>query len=169
MSFARLDRGQALAFAAALALILSTAIDWYTTDRGEEARRIERIQPEPTGAESGEVPRAVLEDARVTAEGQEKNAWQASAFIDRLILLGVLATAVSALATGFMAAAADPRAAAAITAAGSAALVTAVLTLVRFLEPPGVNAGVQIEVGAPLALLALAAVAAGSGLSRRAT
>jgi len=43
----------------------------------------------------------VGEDASTVAEGQERNAWQADAAVDRAILIGLLATSALAILAAF--------------------------------------------------------------------
>ncbi len=101
--------GHAIALVGALALMLVMAMDWYSTAQGDEARRIESITENPSGAESGEIDRRLNEEARFVAEGEEKNAWQADALIDRILLGLMLASIVLAvLAAGTRAAGAKP-------------------------------------------------------------
>ncbi len=45
MSFARLRAADWVAFIAALALLLVTAVDWYSTIQGEQAREFEQSAP----------------------------------------------------------------------------------------------------------------------------
>ena len=74
-----------VAFLAALALILAMSLDWYTTEQGEEFRRVE----ENAGG-ARQVEPDLDERAAQAAEAQEKTAWQADAFVDRLIVLACL-------------------------------------------------------------------------------
>jgi hypothetical protein len=61
--------GHAVAGVAALALVLVTAaVDWYGTAQGDEARRIEEITDDASGAEAGEIDRRLNEDAEVVAD-----------------------------------------------------------------------------------------------------
>ncbi|MGH2702030.1 MAG: hypothetical protein ACRDJ2_09680, partial [Actinomycetota bacterium] len=92
-------RGHAIALVGALLLLLVMALDWYSTATGDEARRIESITDNPSGAEAGEVDRRLNEDAREIAEGEEENAWQADALIDRIILILLLLAIVFAVLT----------------------------------------------------------------------
>lgn len=160
MSFARLLRADRVAMAAALALLLIMALDWYSTASGEEARRIEAIS-EPSGGAGGQVEREVQEDARLIAEGEERNAWQVPGAFDRLILIGLLATIALAIAAAYLRAAArrfepplTPSALAAV-----AATVTAVAVACRTLQEPGLDEATTVEAGAPLALIALGVIA----------
>ena len=50
MSFERLNRWDWVALLAALALLFTMGVDWYSTVQGEEARRIERIEDPNAGA-----------------------------------------------------------------------------------------------------------------------
>ena len=83
MTFARLRLSDWVVFVAALALLFTTAPDWYSTTRGEEARQIQ----ERAGSSNGQVEREVEHDAGALAEGQERNAWQEDGTIDRIILI----------------------------------------------------------------------------------
>ena len=94
MTFERLRPSDWVVFVAALALLFTTAPDWYSTTRGEEARQIQK-QARSNGGQEG---RDVERDAGVLAESQERNAWQEDALIDRIILIALLAT--SALGVG---------------------------------------------------------------------
>jgi drug/metabolite transporter (DMT)-like permease len=160
MSFARLLRADWVAMAAALALLLVMALDWYSTPSGQEARRIEAIS-DPSGGAGGQVERELQEDARLIAEAQERNAWQVPGAFDRLILLGLLATIALAIAAAYLRAAArrfepplTPSALAAVVAA-----VTAVAVAYRTLQEPGLDVATTVEAGAPLALIALGVLA----------
>jgi hypothetical protein len=189
VTLTRLRAAHWVAFAAALALLFVTAMDWYSTTGGDEARRIEELA-DPEGAAGGEVERELQEDARAAAEGAEKNAWQADAVIDRVILAGLLLTAALAV-LGAMAARvpatrrgrgreptdpdegggeppAAPRGATApITLAGIAATVTALLVTYRIFQAPGVDAATTIKAGAPLALVVLGVIALASAIALR--
>ena len=160
MTFARLLRADAIAMVAALALLLLMALDWYGTTTGDEARRTEKLA-QPQGAEAGEVERRVQEDARFIAEDEEKNAWQVTGVIDRVILIGLLATVLLALAAGWLRAAArrfEPP----LTPTGLAAIsatVTALLIAYRIVQEPGFDASTVVKSGPPLALIVLALIA----------
>ena len=160
MTFARLRAADWVAFVAALALLFTTAADWYSSKSGEEARRIEGLS-QPSGAEGGQVERELRVDASAAAEAEERNAWQATGAIDRLILVALLATSALAIAAGFARAAErgyggtlGPSA-----IAGLAAAVTALLVLYRILQEPGLDEVNTVQAGAPLALAALGAIA----------
>ena len=56
MSFASLRAADWVAFIAALALLFVSAVDWYSTVAGDEARRIQGLS-DPAGALGGEVER----------------------------------------------------------------------------------------------------------------
>jgi hypothetical protein len=160
VTFTRLRAADWVAFVAALALLFTTAADWYSSKSGEEARRIEGLS-QPTGAEAGQVEREVREDASAAAEAEERNAWQATGAIDRLILVALLATSALAIAAGFARAAGrgyggtlGPSA-----IAGLAAAMTALLVLYRILQEPGFDEVNTVQAGAPLALAVLGAIA----------
>lgn len=161
MTFARLRTADWVAILAALALLLVMAADWYSTAKGDEARRVEGLSRHALPGEAGEVERRVNEDARFIAEGQERNAWQATGGIDRVILGVLLATAVLALGAGFLRAAGrrfdppfTPSALAAIAAAVGALLVT-----YRIVQEPGLDDVSTVKTGAPLAVIILGAIA----------
>jgi hypothetical protein len=169
VTFLRLSRWDWLAFAAALALLLAMSLDWYTTRQGEECRRIEKLQTPAglNGVQADQIGRDVRRDARTCAEKREKNAWQASGAIDRLIALVLIVAMASAVGAGFLRAAGrrfePPRSPSTIGALSG--LLAALLVLYRILQPPGFNEAAVVEAGAPIALalvgiLAIAARAA---------
>lgn len=173
MTFTRLRASHWVAFLAALALLFVTAMDWYSTTTGDEARRIEELA-EPEGAAGGQVEREVQEDARVTAEGAEKNAWQADGTIDRLILVALLLTAALAVVAGFAAARASDqekpdgeRGLAPTALAGIAASAAALLVTYRIFQEPGFDASTTVKAGAPVALLVLGVIALASAITLR--
>jgi hypothetical protein len=163
-------RGHAIALLGALALMLITAMDWYSTAQGDEARRIESVTEDASGAEGGQVEREVNEDARVVAEGEEKNAWQADALIDR-ILLGLMLAAILFAVLTAISRAAGAKPTQGLGPAGLAAIfaaAAAVAVAYRIIQEPGLDAGTNIKAGAPLALVALAMIALGSSYALRA-
>ena len=81
---------------AALVLLFTMAMDWYSTPQGDEARRIERIEDPNPGA-SGQIGREVEERAAERAEGAERNAYQPQAFVDGLLLALLFATVAFAI------------------------------------------------------------------------
>ena len=164
MTFARLRAADWVALLAAMALLFTTAMDWYSTTSGDEARRIQGLS-DPSGALGGEVAREVQDQARAAAEGQEKNAWQVGGGIDKLILVALLATFVLAVGAAFRRAAGAGSAAALATAL--AATVTALLVTYRIVQEPGFDASTTVKVGAPLALVALGVLALASAQSVR--
>src|SRR3954470_5431421 len=105
VTFARLRTADWVAMIAALALLLIMAADWYSTTLGDEARDVQKNTQGNFKGEAGQDIRDANQDARTIAEGQERNAWQADALIDRVILLTLLATVALALAAGFLRAA----------------------------------------------------------------
>jgi hypothetical protein len=169
VTFARLRLADWVALIAALALLLVTAADWYGTTTGDEARRVQNLTA-PSGGETGDVEREVREDARLRAEAAERNAWQATGGIDRLILIGLLATAALAVYAAFMRAAGrrygsglSPSLLAGVVAAGTALLVT-----YRIVQEPGFDASTTVKAGAPVALILLGAIAFACATAARA-
>ena len=104
------------------------------------------------------------------AEGEEKNAWQPHALIDRILLGLMLAAIVLAIVTAFTrAAGAKPTEG--LGPAGLAAIFAAVAALVvayRIIQEPGLDEGTNVKAGAPLALIALAMIALGASSALRA-
>jgi drug/metabolite transporter (DMT)-like permease len=164
MTFARLRASDWVAFLAALALLFVTAADWYSTKGGEQAREFE--QGAPSRGEGVEL----RDDAAATAEGQERNAWQADAAIDRAILAGLLATSALAIFAAFARAAGRryERGLGPTAWAGLAAAFTALLVLYRAIQEPGFDDVTTIQSGAPLALAVLGVIALACAASLRA-
>lgn len=155
----------------ALALLLVMAMDWYSTATGDEARRIERLTENPSGAEGGEIDRRLNEDAAIVAEGEEKNAWQVDALVDRILLVLMLAAIVLALLTWFTRALGARARPTGLGPAGLAALLAAfaaVLVAYRIIQEPGLDDATNVKLGAPLALLPLAMIALGASSALRA-
>jgi hypothetical protein len=159
MSFRRLTIGHALAFVAALALLLVMAPDWYTDKAGENYRFYQhRIAPQ-INEELTPTESALEADA---AEHHEKNAWQAPGAIDRVNLVALLVTAALAIAAAFLRAAdrrVNPSPSALATLTG---LVAAALVAYRLINPPGLNDAAVVKWAAPVGLLCVGLVALGS-------
>ena len=171
MTFARLRATDWVAFAAAIALLFVMAIDWYSTVAGEEARRIEGLSSNPVGALGGEVQREVQVDARVSAEAAEKNAWQASGVIDRVILVALLATTVLGVLAAFGRAGGRDGGGRVLPLSALTALlasISALLVLYRMIQEPGLDESTVVKAGAPLALVVLGVIALASAMSLRA-
>ena len=170
MTFLRLRRGHLIAALAALALLFAMALDWSSTDQGEEARRIESAQDAPAPGVAGEVTRDVTEDARIVAEGEERNAWQPSGGFDYLLLVLLVASAVMALAAAAIRATGrtfePPLTPSVVTAAVAA--VAALVAMIWIIQVGAIETGGQVGLGAPLGLLAVGAVAVGAALAARA-
>jgi hypothetical protein len=163
VTFLRLNRWDWVAFAAALALLLAMSLDWYTTKQGEECRRIESLQtPSPGGSDL--IGRDIRRSARECAEKREKNAWQASAAIDRLIALVLLVAMGAAGANAFLRAAGRrfESGTAPSAVAAWAGLVGALLILYRILQPPGFNDAAVVKAGAPIGLVLVGVLAIAS-------
>ena len=170
MSFERLTKGDALAWVAALGLLLVTAIDWYSTKLGDAARQIEHDVQSPNGPVGSEIPSTIQQQAKQVAQAQEKNLWQLPGGIDRLILIVLLAAALCAALAAAMRVAArrydggfSPSAAAAMLAGFGALLV-----LYRIVQPPGDNQVATIKSGPWLAFAALGLLCIGAALAWRA-
>ena len=147
MTFARLRPADWVVFVAALALLFTTAPDWYSTTRGEEARQIQKN----AGSSQGQSEREVERDAGALAESQERNAWQEDGTIDRIILVALLATTALGVLAAFWRAS-GRRADGMFGLAGLVACVTALLVLYRIIQEPGFDELTTVKIGAPLAL-----------------
>jgi hypothetical protein len=168
VTFARLRRADWVVFVAALALLFTTAADWYSTQTGEEARRIEEQARPDSGRSPAQVEREIQHDAGALAEAQERNAWQEDGLIDRIILIGLLGT--SALGVGAAFWRAGGRGSDGLGAFGLAGLfafVTALLVLYRIVQEPGLDEITTVKAGAPLALGVLGVIAFGCATSLR--
>lgn len=159
MTFTRLTRGDWVATAAALALLLVMAMDWYSTEAGVSARKDEKLI-QPRGATAGEVARALDESARIAAEEAEENAWQADPFPDRVILFFLLATAALAIAAAWLRAAGvrfkPPWTPSAL--ATGVGLAAALLLAARIVQKPEVDIGAVVKLGAPLGLICVGTI-----------
>jgi hypothetical protein len=160
MTFTRLGRGDLLAMVAALALLLVMATDWYTTKLGENARDVaSKIEPR---LDNQTVPSESAKE-REFAETQEKNAWQAGAAIDRVVLIALVAAIALALVAAYARAAdrrlGPPSPSALASVVG---MVAAMLLVYRILQPPGLNSAAVVKIGAPLGLLCVGLLAIGA-------
>ncbi|MDQ3935335.1 MAG: hypothetical protein M3340_11985, partial [Actinomycetota bacterium] len=154
-----------VAFVAALALILAMSTDWYTTEQGEEFRRVQ--EQDERAAPSARLDPETAERAKQAAEGEERNAWQASALVDRLILVACLIAFVGAVAAALMRSAGrrpePPWVPSAIaTIAGVAGTL---LILYRMVQPPGLNDSAVVKAGAPFGLAAVGILTVASRLA----
>ena len=163
MRLERLTRGHVVAAVAALALLLIMAMDWYGSHQADQARQIESGAL-TTGAEAGEVGRAVKSDADAVIARDEKNAWQTKATIDRILLALLLLTVALPLIAAVLRADGrryeppwTPTAFAAISAA-----LSAILVAYRIIQKPGPDSMTTLKVGPALAIVALACVGLGS-------
>jgi hypothetical protein len=164
LTFERLRPADWVVFVAALALLFTTAPDWYSTTRGEEARQIQK----QAGSGAGQVEREVQHDAGALAESQERNAWQEDGLIDRIILIFLLATAALGVGAGFWRASGrGSDGLGAYGLVGLAACVTALLVLYRIIQEPGFDELTTVKIGAPLALGVLGVIAFASATSVR--
>jgi uncharacterized membrane protein YraQ (UPF0718 family) len=163
VSFRRLTVGHAIALVAALALLLVMAPDWYTDKTGEQDRFFQKNVVPQLNTQSEP---SVSEQSAEAAEAHEKNAWQASGAIDRVILIGLLATIVLALAAAYLRAAGRPRGPSPL--ATLTGVVTAALIAYRIVQPPGLNEAAVVKWGAPAGLVCVGLIAFGSRLATRA-
>ena len=165
MTFTRLSRGDLLAMVAAFALLLTMALDWYTTAVGENARDVQgKVLP---SINNNTTPSISEKEAEV-AEGEERNAWQADGLIDRVILVALLAAALLAVVAGYARAAGrslgPPSPSALATLAG---LLAVMLLVYRILQPPGLNEAAVVKPGAPLGLLCVGLLTIGARIATR--
>jgi drug/metabolite transporter (DMT)-like permease len=164
VTFERLRPADWVVFVAALALLFTTAPDWYSTTRGEEARQIQ----EQAGNSDAQERREVERDAAALAEAQERNAWQEDGLIDRIILIGLLATAGLGVGAAFWRASGRrSEGLGPFGVAGLAATITALLILYRIIQEPGFDELTTVEIGAPVALGVLGVMAFACATSLR--
>lgn len=170
MSFERLTKGDALAWVAALAVLLVTAVDWFSTVLGDAARQIQHDVQLPAGPLGSQIPDTLQSQAKLVAQAQEKNLWQLHAGIDRLILVVLLAAAFCAAFAAVMRVAAH-RYRGGFTPSAAAALlggVGALLVLYRIVQQPGDNQVTTVKAGPWLAFVALGLLCVGASLAWRA-
>jgi hypothetical protein len=168
VSFERLTIGDAIAWVAALALLLFTAVDWYSNVQGNEARQIQN-DVQPVQGVGGAITGSIQQQARDVAQSAERNLWQESRAIDRLELIVLLG---AALAASIAAAArvADKRFEGWLTPSAMAALLAAagaLLVLYRVVQQPGDNQLTTLKSGPWLAIIALGALGFGASLAWR--
>jgi hypothetical protein len=169
VTFERLTIGDAIAWIAALALLLFTAVDWYSTVQGNEARQIQH-DVSPQGALGGDVARNVQQQAAETAAADEHNLWQEKRAVDRLMLVVLLGAAFAA-ATAAALRVADKRFSGWLTPSAIAALLAAagaLLVLYRLGNQPGDDAATTLKSGPWLALVALGVLGFGASLAAKA-
>lgn len=162
MTFQRLRLADWVAWGAALVLIASLAFDWYGSAQGDQIRRDQGLLEESPRPEV----RELAEEASFAAEDEERNAFQADALIDRVILVVLLGAAVLALVAAFGRAGARPRTP--MAAAGVAAAVGTLLVAYRLAQEPGLDAATTIKFGALLGLLSAGVLALASRAAARA-
>lgn len=168
MTFARLRPADWVVFVASLALLFTTAADWYSTTSGEEARQIEENARPEEGLPSGQAEAEVERDAGAIAESKERNAWQEDGAIDRLILVCLLLTSALGVLAGFWRASGrEARGLGPYGWTGVAACITALLVLYRILQEPGFDELTTVQIGAPLALGVLGGLAFAAATSLR--
>jgi ferric-dicitrate binding protein FerR (iron transport regulator) len=171
VTFERLTIGDAIAWVAALALLLCTAVDWYSTVGGNEARQTQH-DVDPTSVQGqlgGEVPRTIEKQAALAAQADEKNIWQETRLYDRLELAVLLAAAAAATVAAVLRTAdrhfrgwLTPSAVAAMLAA-----VGALMVLYRVVQQPGDDQVTVLKSGPWLAFIALGVLGFGASLAAR--
>jgi peptidoglycan/LPS O-acetylase OafA/YrhL len=160
LTFARLRPADWVVFVAALALLFTTAADWYSTTSGEEARKVQELARPEDGQPSGETEAEVEREAGALAESKERNAWQEDGSLDRILLICLLATTALGVAAAFWRASGrEAKGLGPFAIAGAAACVTALLVLYRILQEPGFDETTTVKIGAPLALGVLGVMA----------
>jgi hypothetical protein len=168
LTFARLRVADWVVFIAALALLFTTAFDWYSTVSGDEARRIQEQSRPEEGEPSGQIQSEVERDAGALAESKERNAWQEDGTIDRVILICLLVTAaLGVLAAFWRASGREARGLGPYGWAGLMACVSALLVLYRVLQEPAFDELTTVKIGAPLALGVLGVFAFAAATSLR--
>ena len=163
MRLERLARGHVVAAVAALVLLLVMAMDWYGTQAADQARQA-TSGIYTSGGEGGQVGREAKQEAQAIIAHDQRNAWQEPRTIDRVLLALLL---LSVFVPLFAAAcrAAGRRSTPPWTPSAFAALVAAAAALLlayRIVNQPGDDASTTVKVGAPLALVILAAIGLGA-------
>jgi drug/metabolite transporter (DMT)-like permease len=168
LTFARLRPADWVVFVAALALLFTTAADWYSTTSGDEARKIqEQARPED-GQPSGQAEADVQAETEALAESKERNAWQEDGSIDRILLICLLATTALGVGAAFWRASGrETEGLGPFALAGAAACLSALLVLYRVLQEPGFDEITTVKIGAPLALGVLGVMAFGCATALR--
>lgn len=163
MRFERLARGHVVAAVAALVLVLVMAMDWYGSHAADLAHQISNTA-NTSGSQAGEAGRALKQDAEAVIARDEKNAWQETRTLDRIILVMLLLTVALALYSAAYRAsgrrAQPPWTPSSITAIVAA--LTALLVAYRIANEPGVDALTTVKIGAPLGFVCLALISLGS-------
>jgi hypothetical protein len=170
VSFERLTKGDALAWIAGLALLLVSAIDWYSTILGNAARAVEHDVQVPGGPLGSDIPSTVQDQAKLVAQAQEKNLWQVHGAIDRLMLIVLLAAALCAAVAAVLRVA-GRRYGGGLTPSAAAALLAALgilLVLYRMVQQPGDNQVTTLKSGPWLAFVALGLLCIGASLAWKA-
>lgn len=168
MTFARLRPADWVVFVAALALLFTTAPDWYSTKAGEAARQFQEQAKAEEGQPTGQIQAEAEHDAGALAESQERNAWQEDGTIDRVILVALLLTAaLGVFASFWRASGRETRGLGPYGLAGLGACVTALLVLYRILQEPGFDEITTVQIGGPLALGVLGVYAFAAATSLR--
>jgi hypothetical protein len=161
--FERLARGHVVAAIAALVLLLVMAMDWYGSQEADFAHQVSS-GANTSGSQAGEAGRALKQDADSVIARDEKNAWQTTGGVDRLLLVLLLLSVFLPLAAAAHRAAGrrapppwTPSAIAALVAAAAAVLVA-----YRILNEPGDDARTTIKLGAPIGLVMLTIIGMGA-------
>jgi hypothetical protein len=168
LTFERLRISDWIVFVAALALLFTTSLTWYSTKAGDEARRVQQSAQPDEGQPSGQSEAEVEREAGALADNAEKTAWEADDTIDRVILICILATAVlGVLAAFWRAGGRRARGPGPYGLCGLVAFITALLVLYRIIQEPGLDELTVIKIGAPLTLGVLGVYAFAAATSLR--
>jgi hypothetical protein len=168
LTFERLRLSDWVVFVAALALLFTTAPVWYSTKAGDEARKVQQESQPEEGQPSGQSEAEVQREAGALADSAEKNLWEVKGTIDRIILIGVLATSALGVFAGFWRASGrTARGLGPYGLCGLVATITALLVLYRILQEPGFDELTTVKIGAPLTLGVLGVYAFGAATSLR--
>ena len=168
MTFERLRISDWVVFVAALALLFTTAPVWYSTQAGDEARRVQQQAQPDEGQPSGQAEAEVEREAGVLADNAEKNAWEANETLDRVIIVCLLLTSALGVFAGFWRASGrTARGIGPYGLCGLAACATALLVLYRILQEPGNDELTTVKIGAPIALAVLGVYAFAAASSLR--
>jgi hypothetical protein len=155
----RLTRGHVVAAVAALALLLVMAMNWYGSQEADLAHKI-ASGSQNSGTQAGEATRELKEDADAVIARDEKNPWQETDRLDRVLLVFLLLSVFLPLfAAGYRAASSRPRPRLLPTfLAALAAMVAAGLLVYRIIDKPGNDASTTLKIGAPIGLALLGVI-----------
>src|SRR4051795_9845093 len=138
------------------------AMDWYGSHEADLAHQVS-TGSQNSGSQAGEATRELKQDADTIIARDEKNAWQESDTLDRVLLAFLLLSVFLPLFAAAHRAAGrrsrPPWTLSALTAIVAA--VTGLLVAYRIVNEPGKDITTTVKIGAPLGVIALFAIGMG--------